>query len=518
MEASPICRGQNLTLETVLMFIYAMPKSEMPKSDFNAFAEKRMKGWTQTHSQIARQMALYYEDNGTCIPRFSDNIDIDDVVNYAKNWACNYFIPNPYTPSLRGQKPTNIYAYLKNEIKKGNFEFDVACNSIFGIALNNLDKVRVYLNSFTDIIIDNNKMTLNDSIFSFDEIQLNPFDEEVDARTYYENFNIALKKANKKRIYPSSLPLQQIYYGAPGTGKSHEVKKQTAEAEKQGRVFRTTFHPDSDYSTFVGCYKPTTKPTGVTLASGEKEEIITYNFVPQAFTSAYIKAWKNTEPVFLIIEEINRGNCAQIFGDLFQLLDRGDDGKSDYSIDADTDLRQYLENELGTESDGIKNGKLRLPSNLHIWATMNTSDQSLFPIDSAFKRRWLWKYIPIANAGLNYKIQIGDKKYDWWTFIEKVNNEIEGATKSEDKKLGYFFAKAQDGIISAETFVSKVVFYLWNDVFKDSFDKTIFKNDITFHKFFESDGSPKSTIIEQFMNDLDIKADGEENIIAETTE
>ena len=222
--------------------------------------------------------------------------------------------------------------------------------------------------------------------------------------------------------------------------------------------------------------------------------------------------------MFLIIEEINRGNCAQIFGDLFQLLDRGDDGKSDYSIDADIDLRQYLENELGTESEGIKNGKLRLPSNLHIWATMNTSDQSLFPIDSAFKRRWLWKYIPIANAGLNYKIQIGDKKYDWWTFIEKVNNEIEGATKSEDKKLGYFFAKAQDGIISAETFVSKVVFYLWNDVFKDSFDKTIFNNDITFHKFFESDGSPKSTVIEQFMKDLDIKAEGEENIIAETTE
>jgi hypothetical protein len=141
---------------------------------------------------------------------------------------------------------------------------------------------------------------------------------------------------------------------------------------------------------------------------------------------------------------------------------------------------------------------------------MNTSDQSLFPIDSAFKRRWIWKYIPIADAGKGYKIQVGDHQYDWWTFVEKVNGEIELATKSEDKKLGYFFAKADNGIIAADTFVSKVVFYLWNDVFKDSFDKTIFKNDLTFHKFFEPNGEPKLEVIDQFMHDLELKADGEE--------
>ena len=129
------------------------------------------------------------------------------------------------------------------------------------------------------------------------------------------------------------LPRQQIYYGAPGTGKSHEINRLT-----EGKnVVRTTFHPDSDYSTFVGAYKPSMKPTGVTLASGEREEVITYKFIPQAFTRAYVEAWKTTNEVYLVIEEINRGNCAQIFGDLFQLLDRKD-GVSEYPVEADTDL------------------------------------------------------------------------------------------------------------------------------------------------------------------------------------
>ena len=141
---------------------------------------------------------------------------------------------------------------------------------------------------------------------------------------------------------------------------------------------------------------------------------------------------------------------------------------------------------------------------------MNTSDQSLFPIDSAFKRRWIWKYIPIANAEKGYTIEVGGKSYDWWAFVDKVNNEIEGATKSEDKKLGYFFAKADNGVICADTFVSKVVFYLWNDVFKDSYDKTIFKNGLTFHRFFEPNGNPKIEVVNQFLKDLGLKAIGEE--------
>lgn len=319
---------------------------------------------------------------------------------------------------------------------------------------------------------------------------------------------------------------QIIYFGAPGTGKSFRVEQIT---EQYGDdVIRTTFHPDSDYSTFVGCYKPSMEsiPQTYTVEGKEKpiigkdgeqvtKEEIVYSFVPQAFTQAYTRAWLNPdEPIFLVIEELNRGNCAQIFGDIFQLLDRNENNESAYSIIPDHDLQQYLAAEFKDAENipsDIKEAKaMRLPANLHIWATMNTSDQSLFPIDSAFKRRWIWKYIPIANAELGYKIQVGNHQYDWWTFIDKVNGEIEGATKSEDKKLGYFFAKADNNIIAADTFVSKVVFYLWNDVFKDSYDKTIFKNDLTFHKFFRPNGDPKIEVIDQFMHDLDLKADGEE--------
>ena len=319
--------------------------------------------------------------------------------------------------------------------------------------------------------------------------------------------------------------LQQIYYGAPGTGKSKTIKDLTFGES----VIRTTFHPDSDYASFVGTYKPITEEVDLRDCNGKKvidddtkevvkEERIAYKFIPQAFLEAYVKAWKklgSSKKQYLIIEEINRGNCAQIFGDLFQLLDRNEYGFSDYPIVADKDMQKYLEKEFAgweiTNKDEInqlygeanmvnlimKGERLVLPSNLYIWATMNTSDQSLFPIDSAFKRRWDWKYVPIRegrdkenNAPLNWYINTGDKQYKWWSFISKVNELIGSLTNSEDKKLGYFFCKAKDGEIDADLFVSKVIFYLWNDVFKDyGFDDKDFQDEegkiLSFDRFYE---------------------------------
>ncbi len=334
-----------------------------------------------------------------------------------------------------------------------------------------------------------------------------------DSQTNFEaDSSVSHLKERQPQVSHHSFPLQQIYYGAPGTGKSHEIKEQTAEAEEQGRVFRTTFHPDSDYSTFVGCYKPNISQKAVRNVAGDVvkkdgkevfEDYISYQFVPQAFTNAYVKAWQTNGPVFLIIEEINRGNCAQIFGDLFQLLDRGDDGVSDYPIKADSDLCKYLEKELGEGHDGIKDGKIRLPRNLHIWATMNTSDQSLFPIDSAFKRRWDWHYTPICNAKKGWKVEANGNQYDWWDFLQKINERIERATSSEDKQLGYFFCKPDgNGVISAEKFVSKVIFYLWNDVFKDFADssddpfKVADGNRMTFRTFYTADDNGKTIVNE----------------------
>ena len=211
---------------------------------------------------------------------------------------------------------------------------------------------------------------------------------------------------------PQIVPLQQIFFGAPGTSKSTRIKSLIGNKEQH----RVTFHPDTDYASFVGCYKP---------SKDDNENVITYKFVAQPFINAYVSAWKKLyddnevhKEVFLVIEEINRGNCAQIFGDLFQLLDRNSEGYSDYSIEPDSDLCRFLKTEFadsGIQIQGIKEGRImKLPPNLFIWATMNTSDQSLFPIDSAFKRRWDWKYTPIKNAEKGHVIALSDRQYDWW--------------------------------------------------------------------------------------------------------
>ena len=337
--------------------------------------------------------------------------------------------------------------------------------------------------------------------------------------TNSENHSVFSFEEQLKDKLDVNAPLQQIFYGAPGTGKSYKVKELTGE----DNVVRTTFHPDSDYSSFVGCYKPTSievpmrDVTGkVIVENGQKvtENRIVYEFVEQAFLKAYIKAWKmyaedenNPKKQYLVIEEINRGNCAQIFGDLFQLLDRGANGFSEYPIDADKDMQKHLAKafqdmayleapaigEMSAEETAraIRNGeKLILPSNLYIWATMNTSDQSLFPIDSAFKRRWDWQYVPIHDGRKGWQIEADGKRYDWWQFVDAMNDKIGTATYSEDKKLGYFFCKAKDGVIDAETFVGKVVFYIWNDVFKDFAEEAgnLFKDVdgsmLSFNKFY----------------------------------
>ena len=357
--------------------------------------------------------------------------------------------------------------------------------------------------------------------------------------------------ADKEIVY------QQIYYGAPGTGKSHTINEKT-EGES---VIRTTFHPDSDYSTFVGAYKPTMgllpicdelgQPMTIGGTALHKEQII-YEFVDQAFLQAYVNAWRyyaeNSEAAkkqYLVIEEINRGNCAQIFGDLFQLLDRNDYGFSVYPINADKDMKKQLEKAFkGISVDNpdsinqhykgrdvvkevLKGDILLLPDNLYIWATMNTSDQSLFPIDSAFKRRWEWQYMPIGKGfdesgrEIKWAIEGATKKYDWWSFLEKINAQIGEATQSEDKKLGFFFCKATDGVISAEKFVGKVIFYLWNDVFKNNgFDGPIFQDtdgtELSFGKFYKTDAKGNAIVqkdkVELFLNNLGVE------VVSETDE
>ena len=574
-------------------------------------------------------------------------------------------------------------------------------------------------------------------------------------------------ESEQKNNIPSNLPLQQIFYGAPGTGKSHETNRVT-------RVYRdtirTTFHPDSDYSTFVGAYKPTTTEEKMYGLDSHGKTVryeydgtplettkIVYKFIPQAFIKAYVQAWKKmaqmtitthantiaetilesstdpklswkitkindqdiylescyklvkedfkksakdlwdkawksgkytqdvftsfqrheqtvcnwiyqnlennnfeegwdkfiaelnngtlelqvnpfsdrkvktfyyhidgdniiinatirtsydtvsdyyeseTEPSsykkaianklkdyhtndfdeawqkleeeleqvdgsrytikvesqFLVIEEINRGNCAQIFGDLFQLLDRTKHGFSEYPIEADEDISKYIKEELKELAfnqeiidyinqqfvdgdmnpqtydldgkrvhtlDAILNGKiLVLPSNLYIWATMNTSDQSLFPIDSAFKRRWDWEYVPIKYANGNWVIEIGGCRYSWVSFQKIVNKKIYEINHSEDKMLGDFFVKANDkNVITEKVLINKILFYLWNDVCKDG-EGDIFKKDektdITFSDLYGPNGTANLIAMMEYLGVKPIDSDKEKesNIEDETT-
>lgn len=417
----------------------------------------------------------------------------------------------------------------------------------------------------------------NEEFKQYDKIGSNQYSNTLKTYMRFLCAKELFSNEAKKIDAPKPIGLQQIYYGAPGTGKSKTIKDLTFGES----VIRTTFHPDSDYASFVGTYKPITEEVDLRDCYGKKvideetnevvkEERIAYKFIPQAFLEAYVKAWKKlgskksgksdksynrihpalldtpeiftknkaSKKQFLIIEEINRGNCAQIFGDLFQLLNRNEYGFSDYPIVADKDMQKYLEKEFAgweiTNKDEInqlygeanmvnlimKGERLVLPSNLYIWATMNTSDQSLFPIDSAFKRRWDWKYVSISegrdkatNAPLNWYINTGDKQYDWWSFISKVNELIGSLTNSEDKKLGYFFCKAKDGEIDADLFVSKVIFYLWNDVFKDyGFDDKDFQDEegkiLSFDRFYEDKNGKTNVdiaIVKQFLANLGVE-------------
>lgn len=446
------------------------------------------------------------------LPRKYDNSAIHKQIPFSEAFVYDQlaFLDRVFTvDGVKVESRTQQWTARKDVLKKNGeidnrFYFnglleDISYTSFSGIAKRAKFTIRNYLaGGYSDLHIKK----LENGVF------------DVWITNALEPYNDGKEKGIEIIDTEKSSSQQLIFYGAPGTGKSNTIKRDVDDKHKTN--YRVTFHPDSDYSTFVGCYKPTMKVNTISKNGVEtQEEQIVYRFVPQTFTKAYTAAWNTGDDVYLIIEEVNRGNCAQIFGDLFQLLDRKD-GVSEYPVDADTDLADYIRKELKDSQrndfpEGVKEGKkLVLPSNLYIWATMNTSDQSLFPIDSAFKRRWDWKYMPIENEGKNWKIIVNQHEYDWWDFLVAINKEVFDLTHSEDKQLGYFFAKAKDNTIDAETLVNKVYFYLWTDVFKDydyesqkAFRKPNSNEPIAFKDFFEK-GKVNEVMAEQVLINLEL--------------
>ena len=279
--------------------------------------------------------------------------------------------------------------------------------------------------------------------------------------------------------YQSDFPRNRILFGAPGTGKSftlnHEKDVLLADG---GEYERVTFHPDYSYANFVGTYKP------VPCKDSDGKDAITYSYVPGPFMRTYVKALQNSrtddpKPFLLIIEEINRANVAAVFGDVFQLLDRGDDEVSEYPIRASEDIKKYLANELDGNPDNY--AEIRIPDNMFIWATMNSADQGVFPMDTAFKRRWDFTYLGIddSEAGIvGKKVILGQGEYrrcvEWNALRKAINRELLSYKVNEDKLMGpYFISKKNmpegemiDPAVFARIFKNKVIMYLFDDAAK----------------------------------------------------
>lgn len=424
--ADPICRWRNSSIKQVVEFNILLPLSPCTKKEARAVVEHRWavfggKDFFQTPYQLAAQMGLYYEDDQFFYPRFDKLISIEEATDYMEYWGKHYYAPNPYTRSMTTTKePIIINRFLVNwALDHKSPLFSEALKSMYSEDIGNTDILVNMINNFTDVTINNDIISIKPNA---PHNRFNVVSPEFGINDKKGFFEFVGKNAGSSISLTNAplLPLQQIFYGAPGTGKSHTVDKDYV---KDNKCFRITFHPDTDYASFVGCYKP--------KMGGPTGEDITYSFVPQAFLNAYIYAWNHPdEPTYLVIEELNRGNCAQIFGDIFQLLDRqktGHPGYSKYTINADSDIATYLSGELKDKESYEKVIReiygpkefdfsiLALPSNLNILATMNTSDQSLFPIDSAFKRRWGMEYVGVNYTDAEQFTVVIDEthKYSW---------------------------------------------------------------------------------------------------------
>lgn len=264
-----------------------------------------------------------------------------------------------------------------------------------------------------------------------------------------------------------------ILYGSPGTGKSNDLEEKS---KKFDFVERVTFYPDYTHDDFIGCFMPCMSyvkndTTEYIYADGTPSKIPGkpvpyYTYIPGPFTNALVAAFNNPgKNVLLIIEELNRANAAAVFGEIFQLLDRKDNGESKYSISISNEYSEYLSSEIETYSKG---DKIKIPDNLTICATMNSADQGVNPLDSAFKRRWNFKYIPIDFSKANhkdYEIDYAKKKVTWEVFATTINEQLKGKDINEDKHLGQYFITETE-IVDSYKFASKILLYLFDDVLK----------------------------------------------------
>ncbi len=329
--------------------------------------------------------------------------------------------------------------------------------------------------------------------FDLTDDDLSKYMEEEHMKETKPFTDLNYKPISKDKKYKS---YNRIVFGAPGTGKSFQLKQESTDGSYFANIERVTFHPDYSYGQFVGSYKPVSDDDGR----------IRYEYVPGPFMRTLVKALESgkngdsAEKFLLIVEEINRAKVAAVFGDMFQLLDRTDEGDSVYEIQASEDVRRYLARELGGTKENYTS--IKIPNNMYIWATMNSADQGVFPMDTAFKRRWEFTYIGINEN--DDKISIDNlpvknsegNEIEWNILRKSINNMLLKECKvNEDKLLGPFFISGEvfknatsntDAFF--EAFNSKVLMYLFEDAGK-MHQKKLFagidQNELTFSKICE---------------------------------
>jgi len=299
------------------------------------------------------------------------------------------------------------------------------------------------------------------------------FTKTFDLKSYQDIKDIPRREGGKNLIV----------YGAPGTGKSRMLEDEFGKAPLTRRV---VFHPEYSYFDFIGTYKP------VPVYDRDNRELFTvdgrkinsgtpyidYQFVPGPFTQVLVEAWLDPANMHtLLIEELNRSNAASVFGEVFQLLDRNSDGSSEYLFEPSQELREYL-NHAGIEPF-IRDG-VGLPSNMNIVATMNSADQGVNIIDSAFKRRWNFKYLRIDIDNAVHKD--AEFRYDgqiitWGMFITAVNDKLKHLRVNEDRLIGPYFIKPAE--LHNKSAIDKLLLYLWDDVLRHKRDQGAFAKSIT---------------------------------------
>jgi hypothetical protein len=309
---------------------------------------------------------------------------------------------------------------------------------------------------------------------------------------------------------PAPAPRNLILFGPPGTGKTWRIREKIqAMAVPEENCIRVTFHPESSYYDFVGSHRPavgylrtTSTFRDANQKTSEWEPRTYYHFEPGALSLALRLAATQKEPVVLIIEEINRANCAAVFGDVFQLLDRDAEGWSEYPIQPVAEWAGWLQENA---REICQNGRLRLPPNLYLYATMNTSDQSLYPMDSAFRRRWQMEYVGISHGRNNVRVPRyrGDRHgVRWPVLMSRLNERILQHTRVDDKQLGPWFLKGGPrGWVAEEEVVGKLLFYLWSEVFREPPRECFAEGLRTFEDVVEAWNDQRAVLVTELLED-----------------